>query len=303
MPPRRRKPVFRKLPREPGIGEQSLPFEDIAPVLDHDKAKGSNYEWLKPEYHGINTSQFADLLVSERKWIERFFTTEGLTNALISPHFAFPSMMKFYESQNGRDQTWLMVTPEEAFHLGRDPALLDDKVVQSALQVERNLEYPFEIRPAPDERWRVIHAYMYKRVMPKRVAVESLFDTMLWYTSNGKRVMNENRLDLAITVRTEVLHPLVDMVADVQRWDERDEELRDKVHSVLDIKLFLDGNTDVRRDFWQLMLLETGDYLGKVEEVCNRQILFTKKHSDHPALQGVIQTVRAAETGLRSGDM
>ena len=294
MSSRSRKPVFPKLPRGPGIGEQSLPtLENLEPVLNHIDTKSSDYEWLKPEHHGINTSQFADLLVSERKWLERFFTTEGLMNALFRPDFAFPSMMKFYESKDGMDQTWVMVTPEEAFHLGRDPALLGDEVVQSALQVERDLEYPFTISPALDERWRIINAYTHQHVKPKRVAVEALYDTMRLRDSNGKRVTNENRLDLAIVVRTEVLHPLVDMVADVQRWDG---ELRDKVHSVLDIKLFLDGNLIERKAFWRLMLRETGAYLEAVEEVFNRQTLFTKKQPNHPALQGVIRTVRAAET-------
>lgn len=298
MSPRSRKPVFPKLPRGPGIGEQLLPtLESLEPILNHAEAKGSEYEWLKPEYHGINTSQFADLPVSERKRIERFFTTEGLMKALYSEHFAYPSMMKFYESRNGSEQTWLMVRPQEAFHLGRDPALLGDEVAQSALQEERSLEYPFETAPAQHERWRVINAYMHQRVRPKRVAVEALYDTMRLRDSNGRRVTNENRLDLAITVRTEVLHPFVDMVADVQRWDERDEGLRDKVHSVLDIKLFLDGNLIERKGFWRLMLRETGDYLEKVEEIFNRQTLFAKKQPNHPALQGVTKAVMAAEAG------
>jgi hypothetical protein len=273
VPPRTRKPAF---------NEQYLPtFEELKPQLKFD-AEGSDTEWLKPEYHGLKTQDFTDLRDKDLSVYGQRLTTEVFDSALYRSGNHHPALFPRYSKNGKKVLEWVAISPEEAFHLGRHPSLLDEEAVQKALETERVLDFPPQESPTR-ERWKVINAYRHQHIRRKLGDVETLYDTMRLRDSNGKRVQGADRIELAKKIRLEVFHPVIDTIAIIDEWSA--EEVF-KTHQAMDVKLFFEGTMTERKvATWKPWLKFFETYLKYVDAFAHEQTLQAKQNPETPALQ------------------
>jgi hypothetical protein len=275
-------------------GQEALPLDELQEpeILFKPGAEGSDTEWFKPEYHGLQTDHFADFSPADVRRFSEYLTPEGISRSLYWTRQVKPFMF-YWSSPSGKTEHWIPVRREEAFHLGIDrPLLLGRRAVQSALETESALELPPLLKP-PIPRFYLVNAYHHQHIRRKFKAARMLHDTMRLRNSNGEYVRNEDRLGLARTVRTDVLHPMVMVMADAEGLD--GVETR-KLRQALDYKLFFEGTKTSRTPFIRDLLRDARAYLEKLDDIFANRVRFARKYPGDPALEAV------ARLALESSD-